>query len=114
MILKKFENYLKEETEIWKVPTKMPDFLIALKKIGAENSGLSSLSFMDIYQLVHYIHHFDGGKNTPDNWTISGDGATNFDGKRFTDSKFYKGEVKITQQDIEKWKIEKNMKKYNL
>jgi len=112
--LKYFEKNNKKE--IWKLPTKEPDFLIAKWKIGADKSFNWWLGEEPEYILLHYSDNFPGGKDRDDNWTHSGVDSTDFDiskGK-YIDSPEYMGEVEITDEDIERYEIEKETLKYNI
>jgi len=117
--LKYFEK--KNKVEIWKVPTREPYFTKAKIKIGAKNSfnWMSDLKNNEEYILLHYSDNFPGGKDRNDNWTHSGVDATDFSDGTFGNGKYidtpeYMGEVELSKEDMERYKIEKETNKFNI
>jgi len=112
-IKKYFEGYYNKK-EIWKIPTKTPDYYIAKWKIGAGNS-MNTIYGKNDYQLLHYNDHFPGGKNRNDNWSWSDvDSHSGLSNIKFIYTPEYMGEVEITQDDIDGYYVEKEAEKYNL
>lgn len=111
--LKYFEN--NKKSEIWMVPTKKPDFNIAINKIDAGKAfDWLGGNNEDKYVLLHYDDHFPGGKKCRDNWTFSSIDSANYDGIKYISYPEFMGNVEITKDDIEDYYTEKEAEKYNL
>lgn len=93
----------------WKVNTEMPYFAISLDKIGMpENKQLSMLDPIQYNAIKKYNYVYIGIEYFPPQskiWTWDEDGYG---------LSAYQGEIDITQEDIEKWGLNNNVKKYNL
>jgi hypothetical protein len=128
--IKKYEGNSKEEfayIKYWKIPTKDPDLEIALKKIP--DCELDRDTFYDLmgrrprfnfdYVYVIFVNKeiFSGaGVFNREYWDWV-ETATQFT-ERFENltivDKKYKGKVKITDKDLEKYNQYKSMDKFNI
>lgn len=95
----------------WKVPTKDEKlYRVALDKIGMSDDDIDSwLGIIKPGDYDSVLYFYDNGV-----WSWSGVDAKDIYGSKYINKGNYKGEVIITPEDIEKWELEQNMKKYNL
>jgi len=129
--IKQYESDSEEFADIkyWKISTKSPDLEISLKKIP--NCRLKYGDFYDM-MCTHPIFHYDylyvllinsvamfGGQyqmkywdwiETPvEKWSLSRK-FENIDIIKTT----YKGQIKVTKKDLEKFNLEKTANKFNI
>lgn len=101
-----------QEKLFWKVPTEMPYFEIALDKIGV------SQKFKDYLLTNNYIKRTKTKNIYVPNWHKQWNAynLTHKNGKQdfLNDGYVYQGKIKITPEDIEKWKFNQEVNKYNL
>jgi len=129
--IKKYEGSNKEEfadIKYWKIPTKDPDLEIALKKIP--DCDLDRDNFYDmmgrrprfnydnayVLFIIKEVFTMDGNVFRKEHWDWV-ETPTQFS-ERFSNlsiiNKKYKGKVKITDRDLEKYNQYKSMDKFNL
>jgi hypothetical protein len=101
----------KEYNVYWKVRTDQPYFDVSCWKIGVPEGrfGFAKnkeyLKELKVGKYV-YIQNFYNGTECRWEWDKLK--------KHVNNNLEYKGEVKVTKNDIEKWKLYNNIKKYNI
>jgi len=108
--IKTYEMHTSTIINVWKVPYKLPHTEIAAQKLGAD------LTTYHLYKLngekkfnsifIYFIEEIDGDIVT---WFFNQ--GINYG---MLGNYNYKGEIEITNEDIEDYYIKKNTDKYNL
>ena len=97
--LKYFED--EEFFKIWRIPTKLPDYYVALKRLG-----------------VPQEHRLWYDTNWSDNYTIISTNGVRWYWttglKEYEEEEGWQGTVKVTQDDIDNYNAEKEGEKYNI
>jgi len=111
--LKKFET-IRFPFIYWKVPTKEPDIFIAISKlkgctIKKEDLYSSRSEYLQTVKPDYPGYFFIIHNLQQDSWFWM-DSIEN----QISDNLKYKGEVKITVKDVEKYYLEQDANKYNL
>lgn len=120
--IKTYEKYDKPENEYWKINTNNPWFEISLSKIGMTDDeieellndvGISNFYLNNEYIFVELDWHNSGTIGSKYYWTEDEEDLLH----EFKIKKpIYRGDPKneITKEDIEKWKLKNDVKKFNL
>jgi len=110
--MKHIKLYESVNKKFWKVKTSEPDFTISLQKLGFSNDDINKFHNKVNYEnikkqeYVYIFNHKSPGKLAGD-WVYSTTLLTDDD---FT----FMGGIEINPEDIEKWKYNNTINKYNL
>jgi hypothetical protein len=95
----------------WKVTNKYPDILIIFDKLGVEEGWGEWLYSEDNHLIEDFYLHKTKYDNGNIGWSYSG---LDFKCPDHRKPPTYMGEVEITEEDRNKWKMKIDSKKYNL
>ena len=104
--------------EVWKIPYKLPHTEIATQKLGAEleNSHLYNSKGEKRYKgsFIYFIREIDINWNII-SWFVDASFENIKLNAKFQNLELdYKGELEISQKDIEEYNLKKDVNKYNL
>jgi hypothetical protein len=92
----------------WKVTTKYPEILVIFNKLGVPEGWGNWLWSKDNHLIKDFYLFKTDQKG---NWSYS---KLSFKNPSYIKPPVYMGEVEITEDDYEKWRLSKDIKKYNL
>jgi len=95
----------------WKVTTKYPDILIIFDKLGVDKDFGDWLWSEDNRLIKDFSLIKTKYETGSVGWSYAG---VDFETPSYRKPSVYMGEVEITEEDREKWKMKEDVKKYNI
>jgi len=92
----------------WKISTKYPNLEIALNKIGA---SIDQFKFLYDDNEHKFVYIFKTIYNNDIQYTFA---SLDFSNPSYRKPPKFMGRIVITDEDIEEWKLNNTLKKYNL